>query len=107
MRNRYDARQTTIRHRYVVRLDNGRRLHSEDYIDRKRAARLVFICREVGQKVYVKHSAQYIEYTANLCAGCYARPSLWEMDCDGLGDTVKCGECDWWAAHDARWSFYK
>lgn len=40
----------------------------------------------------------YREDTVTMCAGCLARPSLWDIDGDGAYDTVSCGVCDWWTA---------
>lgn len=44
----------------------------------------------------------YSEYRSPVCAGCLARPSLADIDCDGCYDTAMCGACDWWSAWKLR-----
>lgn len=71
--------------------------------ERYRAAQILRTARKVsGTRVDVTHHVEFRVVWTTLCAGCLARESEWEYDCDGQYDTVNCGECDWFAAFHGR-----
>jgi hypothetical protein len=55
-----------------------------------------------GMSVTYTRRWLYREYPVTLCAACLARPSLWDIDCDGAYDTVSCGVCNWLDAFEQR-----
>jgi hypothetical protein len=79
-----------------------------DHVTRSWVADRLKIVKAMIEEGYVtgytlNHKATHVEpYETDICYGCKARPSLWDMDCDGPYATAQCGECDWWACVNAR-----
>jgi hypothetical protein len=71
-------------------------------VDRTKAAELIRLGRKHGAEMVITHRTEFRVQWLTYCAGCLARPSEWEWDCDGQYDTVNCGVCDWHAAFDTR-----
>lgn len=99
MKNRKFVPVPYFRHRYDLVID-GQKM---DYLSRREAAKLIRIYRRLGSSLSIVHRVELVYRYQNLCAGCYARPSEWERDSDGLFDTVQCGKCDWWACWNSRY----
>jgi hypothetical protein len=92
---------TRTRHDYAITIGGITKWGS-----RSEAARHLRLARTIGPKggliAIFHHAKDYTETHVDMCAGCKARPALWEMDCDGPYATASCGECDWWACVETQ-----
>lgn len=112
--NGYDSRRffrtTTMIHTYDISITvpsdrEGVEPVTLDWTgkERYRAAQIIRTARlHNASSVEITHHAEFRVVWTTLCAGCLARESEWEYDCDGQYDTVNCGECDWHAAFKTR-----
>jgi hypothetical protein len=77
---------------------------STQIVSRIDAARWLRL-KGIGAAVEVTHLPfRLVTRQEEACAGCQARPALWEMDCDGPYATSQCGseQCDWWACVETQ-----